>query len=174
MRKWTAIGEIGMDCHWSVDALQQQKAAFRTQLIWAAERNLPVLLHVREAIEYVWEVFDSIIADGLRLPRGVFHAYSGSFETWERIKRYGDFYLGIGGVVTYKNAGVASVVERVPLDRILLETDCPWLSPVPHRGERNEPSRIPLIVDKIASLRGISASEVVRACAENTSKLFGI
>lgn len=170
-RKYVAVGEIGLDGHWSRDFMPQQMEAFRTQLLWASRWDLPVIVHAREAWEEIFQVLDSL--KGVPL-RGVFHAFSGSEETFRRISRYGDFKTGIGGTVTYKNAGIARVLEKIPLEAVVLETDAPYLSPVPHRGERNESACLVLVAEKIAQIKGISPEEVARITTENAETLFKI
>lgn len=168
---YVALGEIGVDGYWSKEFIEEQKEAFKEQILLAREYNLPIIVHVRDAIEQVYEVLDKLACNDLK---GVFHAFSGSYETYCRLKRYGDIKIGIGGVVTYKNAGVAKVIEKVPLSDILLETDSPWLTPVPYRGKRNESSYIPLVAEKIAQIKGVSLEEVARVTTENAESLFAI
>ncbi|MBO7321179.1 MAG: TatD family hydrolase [Bacteroidales bacterium] len=172
-RDYCAVGEIGLDGYWSRDFIEEQKTVFYEQMVMAASRDIPVIIHLREATDDMYEVLERLKGAGVR-PRGVFHAFSGSYETYERINRYGDFLVGIGGVVTYKKAGVASVVERLPLERMVLETDSPWLSPVPYRGKRNEPSYLKEIVAKIASLKGCDPALVEEVTTANAMKMFNI
>lgn len=166
---YIAVGEIGIDGYWSRDFIEQQKEAFREQMELAYKKDLPVIIHVREATDEVFQVLDSL--DGC-MPRGVFHAFSGSWETYDRISRYGDFMVGIGGVVTYKNAGVAKSIERIPLERIVLETDCPYLTPVPMRGKRNDSSYLAYIAEKIAQVKGCTLEEVAAATTANAKEMF--
>ena len=164
-----AIGEIGLDFYWSRDYEKQQVEVFERQLDIALERDLPVIIHNREAT-------DAIIKAIRKHPgvRGVFHAFTGSIETFREIQRLGDWYVGIGGVVTFKKASIGETVRDIPLDRIVLETDCPYLTPAPHRGQRNESSYIPFIAEKIASAKGISMEEIADTTTQNAVKLFGI
>lgn len=164
-----AIGEIGIDCHWSKEFLQEQKTVFEMQLRLAHEKDLPVIIHSREATEQIFEVLEKCRHLDLR---GVFHAYSGSIETFSRLQKYGDWYVGIGGVVTYRNASIAETVKAIPLERILLETDSPYLTPVPKRGTRNESSYIPYIAAKIAGQKDTTAEEVAAATTANAKALF--
>lgn len=164
-----AIGEIGIDCHWSREFLQEQKTVFEMQLRLAHEKGLPVIIHSREATEPIFEVLEKCRHLTLR---GVFHAYSGSIETFSRLQKYGDWYAGIGGVVTYRNASIAETVRAIPLDRILLETDSPYLTPVPKRGSRNESSYIPYIAEKIAVQKGMETEEIAEATTANARALF--
>ena len=167
-----AVGEIGLDYHYGADTKEEQKAAFRAQLELAASWDLPVNIHLREATED----FFAIIADCRHLHlRGNLHAFSGSAETFDRLRRLGgDWYVGIGGVVTFKKAAIGEDIKRIPLDRILLETDAPYLTPVPHRGERNESAYIPLIAAFVARQKGISLEEVAAATTANAKRLFSI
>ncbi|MCF0176006.1 MAG: TatD family hydrolase [Bacteroidales bacterium] len=166
-----AVGEIGMDLYWSKELAEQQKTAFERQLRLAHRLNLPVIIHSREATEPILEILRRNVSLGLR---GVFHAYSGSIETCREIMKLGDWHFGIGGVVTFKKAGIAETVKDIPLDRILLETDSPYLTPVPHRGERNESSYIPIIAAKVAMQKGIPVEEVASATTASALKLFRI
>jgi TatD DNase family protein len=166
-----AIGEIGMDCYWSREFIKEQQEALRIQLELADKLNLPVIIHSRESTELIINVLKE--CKHLN-PRGVFHAYSGSKETFQEISRLGDWYIGIGGVLTYKKANIAETVKSIPLDRILLETDSPYLTPVPFRGKRNESSYIPHIAGKLAELTGKDIEEIAEATTQNAEKLFGI
>ena len=168
---YVAIGEIGMDGYWSKEFLVEQKEVFREQLKLACRKQLPVIIHARDATEEIFEVLDSLKGD---VPRGVFHAFSGSYETYSRIASYGNFMVGIGGVVTYKNAGVAKSIERIPLEKILLETDSPYLTPVPFRGKRNESSYLVHIAGKIAEIKGCALEEVASATTANAFEMFGL
>ena len=168
---YVAIGEIGMDGYWSREFIVEQKEVFREQLKLAHRKGLPVIIHAREATEEIFEVLDSLKGD---VPKGVFHAFSGSYETYSRIASYGDFMVGIGGVVTYKNAGVAKSLEKIPLERIVLETDSPYLTPVPLRGKRNESSYLVHIAAKIAEIKGCPLEEVAAVTTANAYKMFGL
>lgn len=166
---YVAVGEIGMDGYWSKDFIGEQKEVFREQLKLAYSMNLPVIIHAREATEEIFEVIGSLKGD---VPRGVFHAFSGSKEIYRRISSCGDFMVGIGGVVTYKNAGVAKSIEDIPLERILLETDSPYLTPVPHRGKRNESSYVVHIAEKIAQIKGCTLEHVAEVTTANAFEMF--
>ncbi len=166
-----AIGEIGLDYHYCTDFVQEQKDAFVAQLSLAAQRNLPVNIHLRDATDDFFDIISSCRHLGLR---GNLHAFSGSFETFCRLQKYGDWYVGIGGVVTFKKAAVAESVGKIPLERIVLETDSPYLTPVPKRGTRNESSLIPLIAAKIAEIKGLTLEEVANQTTENALRLFEI
>lgn len=166
-----AMGEIGLDYHFGTEFKEEQKEAFRTQLELASEWDLPVNIHLRDATED----FFAIIKDCRHLHlRGNLHAFGGSYETFMRLSGLGDWYVGIGGVVTFKKSRIGEDISRIPLDRILLETDAPYLAPVPHRGERNESSFIPLIAEFIAARKGISTEEAAHATTANAKQLFAI
>ena len=170
-RKIVAIGEIGLDYHYGADTASEQKEALRVQLELAAEMDLPVNIHLREATED----FLSILRECSHLAlRGNMHAYSGSYETFLQLQKYGDWNVGIGGVVTFKKASLAEVVRRIPLEKIVLETDAPYLTPVPHRGTRNESMYIPLIASKIAELQSRDIEEVAEVTSRNARNLFGL
>lgn len=169
-RIW-AIGEIGIDCYWSKEFLEQQKEAFRIQLETAHKKNLPVIIHSRESTELIINLLKEYRHMNLR---GVFHAYSGSAETFREIQRIGDWYIGIGGVLTYKKASIAETVKDIPLERIVLETDSPYLTPVPYRGKRNESSYIPHIAEKLALQKSISIEEVAETTTANAQRLFAL
>lgn len=166
-----AIGEIGLDYHYGADTKKEQLEVFRLQLEMASQWNLPVNIHLREATED----FFAVMKDCAHLHlRGNLHAFSGSFETFERLQKYGEWYVGIGGVVTFKKASIGQDIARIPLDRIVLETDSPYLTPVPHRGERNESSFIPIIAAFIAERKGIPIENVAETTTANAKRLFGI
>jgi len=167
-----AVGEIGLDYHYGTEYRDEQIEAFRTQLELAAAWNLPVNIHLRDATED----FFAILGEYRHLPlRGNLHAFSGSAETFERLQRLGgDWYVGIGGVLTFKKASIADAVKRIPLERILLETDAPYLAPTPHRGERNESAYIPLIAAFLAERKGVSLEEVAGTTTRNARELFSI
>lgn len=164
-----AIGEIGLDYHYEDPSREVQLPAFRRQLELAQELKLPVIVHEREAH-----------ADGMEMIRqfpdvtGVFHCYSGSLEQAKELVKYG-WYIGFTGVVTFKNARKAlEVAQWLPLDRILIETDCPYMAPEPHRGRRNDSRLVPLVASKLAELRGLTAEEMGEITTENAKRLFRI
>ena len=166
-----AIGEIGLDYHEGLEFVQEQKEVLRLQLELAASMNLPVNIHLRDA----WEDLLSILADCKHLNlRGNLHCFTSSYEIFERANKYGDFSVGIGGVVTFKNASIAKTLERIPLEKILLETDAPYLAPVPYRGRRNESSYLPYVAAKVAEIKGIGVDEVEEITTSNALKLFNI
>lgn len=170
-RHFVAIGEIGLDYHEGLDFVGQQKEVLRQQLELAAKLDLPVNIHLRDA----WEDFFSILSDCTHLHiRGNLHCFTASYEIYERANRYGDFSLGIGGVVTFKNAGLAKTLERIPPEKILLETDAPYLAPVPKRGQRNESAYLPYIAAKVAEIKGLGPDEIARITTRNAEQLFSI
>ena len=167
-RKYVAIGEIGMDLYWDKTYKNQQEEAFVTQLSWAESFNLPIAVHSRNANA---ELIDILKNEKKADFNGVIHCFSGSEEEAKSFLDLG-FYLGIGGVVTFKNAGLDKVVENLPLDRLLLETDAPYLSPVPFRGKRNEPSYIQYVASKLANLFSCSEEDVIKITTRNALNLF--
>lgn len=170
-RKLYAIGEIGMDCYWSKEFIDQQKEVLRIQLELADRMDLPVIIHSRESTELIINVLKDCRHLNIR---GVFHAYSGSVETYRKLQKLGDWYIGIGGVLTYKKASIAETVRQIPMERILLETDSPYLTPVPFRGKRNESSYIPHIAAKLSELTGMKIEDIASTTTSNAEKLFGI
>lgn len=171
MTGFVAIGEIGLDYHEGLEFVEEQKEVLRLQLELASALNLPVNIHLRDA----WEDFFAVLSDCVHLHlRGNLHCFTSSYEIYERANRYGDFSVGIGGVVTFKNASVAKAVERIPLEKILLETDAPYLAPVPYRGKRNESAYLPLIGRKVADIKGLPLREIETITTHNAESLFGI
>lgn len=170
-RKVWAIGEIGMDCYWSKEFIKEQEEVLRIQLETAARMSLPVIIHSRESTELIINILKDCRHLGVR---GVFHAFSGSIETYRELQKTGDWYIGIGGVLTYKKASIAETVRQIPLERILLETDSPYLTPVPFRGKRNESGYVPHIAAKLAELQGAAVEDVAHVTTDNANKLFGI
>lgn len=167
--KVQAIGEIGLDFYYDNSPRDAQRKWFRRQLELARELDMPVIIHSREASQ---ECFDIIKESGVR--KGDIHCYSGSVEMAINYIEMG-FYIGVGGVVTYNNAKkLVDVVDSIPLNRILIETDCPYLSPVPNRGKRNDSTNLKFVVDKISEIKGISHDEVAKTTSDNAKKLFGI
>jgi TatD DNase family protein len=168
-RKVWAIGEIGMDCYWSKEFIREQEEVLRIQLETAAKMDLPVIIHSRESTELIINILKECSHLGLR---GVFHAYSGSVETYRELQKTGDWYIGIGGVLTYKKASIAETVKQIPLERILLETDSPYLTPVPFRGKRNESAFIKDIAAKIAEIYECALEHVMEQTTQNALKIF--
>ncbi len=164
-----AIGEIGIDLYWDKTTLPLQREAFRIQVKWAKERQLPIVIHARDSYNELFEELNKLNDANLS---GVFHCFTGSKQQAQKILDYGNFYLGIGGVLTYKNSGIAQFIHELPLNRIILETDAPYLPPVPHRGKRNESAYIQLVAQKLTELFSLSFSEISRITTENATRLF--
>ena len=150
---------------------QEFMRVLEEQIVMAAEADLPIIIHLREATDDFLRVLEDLRGVAFR---GTMHAWSGSYEMYRRLLTYADFSFGIGGVVTYKNAGVAVALETMSLDDIVLETDCPWLTPVPFRGKRNEPSYVRLVAEKVAQIKGLAPEAVAAATAANARKLFNL
>jgi len=170
-KKFYAIGEMGLDFYWDKQYAEQQREAFRIQCTWALQRQLPLLIHSRESTRSCLDLLQEMDPDNKL--RGVFHCFSGTAEEAEDIVARG-FYLGIGGVVTFKKSGLSDLLQPIPLQHLVLETDAPYLAPVPYRGKRNESSYLPLIAQHLALTRNISVEEVGRITTENAMALFGI
>lgn len=178
-----AIGEIGLDYHFSTEFKSEQQQALRIQLGWAQQRNLPVLIHARDAAEdtlrIIREVYQDSVSRSLPPLRGVMHCYSGSYETAMEYIRMG-WYLGIGGVITFKNCKLAETLvpadgrPPIPLDRLVLETDAPYMAPVPYRGKPNESRFMVYVVDKLAAQYGVSSEEVILRTTRAAKALFGL
>lgn len=166
-----AIGECGMDLYWSKEQVAEQEEVFRTQLDLSLHTGLPVIIHARNATDRIFNILEDYRGRGLK---GVFHAFSGSIETFRQLDRYGDWYVGIGGVLTFRKASIADTVSDIPLERILLETDSPYLTPVPHRGERNESAYIPFIASFLAMKKGVGIEETASVTTENAIRLFNL
>lgn len=170
IERFFGIGETGIDLHWSRDFLADQTEVFERHIELSLDYGLPLVIHARDA----WnEVFGSLEKYAGRGLRGVLHAFSGGVGEYERANNLGDFAIGISGVVTYKRGPLDDVVRGVPLEAIVLETDCPYLTPEPHRGTRNESSYLTFIRDRVAFLRGVEAAEVERVTTENARRIFG-
>jgi TatD DNase family protein len=169
-RKFCAIGEAGLDFHWDKTFVKQQYECLEIQIELALEYKLPIILHTRSATEETIEVIKKYKHTNLT---GIFHCFSGSYEQAKKIIDLG-FYLGIGGVVTYKNSGLGNTLTKFNLDHVVLETDAPYLSPVPFRGKRNESSYIKYVAEKIAEVKNISFEEVENITDANAEKIFGI
>jgi TatD DNase family protein len=167
-REFVAIGEMGTDLYWDKTFQDQQVEAFKIQVEWAKQFKKPIIIHCRESLDLTIDLIESLKTDELT---GVFHCFNGSAEQAERIVGL-DFYLGLGGVTTFKNAGMDKVVPELDLERIVLETDSPYLAPTPNRGKRNEPAFIELIAQKIADYRQMSLEDLKTQTTSNAIKLF--
>ena len=168
-RKYMAIGEIGIDLYWDKTFYTEQVFALQTQVQWALDSNLPVIIHVRDSHKETIEALQPFKNKGLR---GVFHCFTGSRKEADEIVELGDFMLGIGGVVTFKNSGLAGNLKDIPLTKLVLETDTPYLAPVPFRGKRNEPAYTAIVRDKLAEVYQVSAEEIDIITTRNAEKLF--
>ena len=169
-RKFIAIGEIGLDFYWDKTFTKEQHIVFETQMQWALDLNLPIAIHTRNAMGETIEAVKPFAKKGLR---GVFHCFSGSKESAEQIIGMG-FHLGLGGVLTYKNAGVAEAVKDIPMEYFVLETDAPYLAPVPYRGKTNEPSYMLEVAKKLAEIKSLPLHEIAAITTSNAEKLFGL
>ena len=165
-----AVGEVGLDFYWDTTFRKEQIEAFERQICWAVERNLPLVIHMRKAEQELLEVMEHHKSDGLR---GVFHCFGGSKETASRMLKHEGFVLGIGGVVTFKNSRLAETLRHVPLDRIVLETDAPYLAPVPYRGKRNEPSYVAHVARFLSDIYNVSEEEVNDVTNLAVKRVFG-
>ena len=168
--KFFAIGETGIDLYWDKTFFKEQQDAFIRQIKLAKERRLPVIIHSRNSYNEIFEIMDEHHGDGLT---GIFHSFTGNTEQASKIIDYG-FMIGIGGIVTFKNSGLDRVVAEIPLESIVLETDSPYLSPVPRRGKRNEPSYLAHTAEKMAEIYQLPADEVARITTKNALQLYSI
>jgi len=169
-RKFAAIGEIGLDFYWDKTFTDQQYESFNQQIEWALQFNVPIVIHTRNAMQETIDVVKQFTAKGLH---GIFHCFSGTYQNALDIID-ASFLLGIGGVVTYKNAGVAEAIKEIDLAHMVLETDAPYLTPVPFRGKRNESSYIKYVVKKLAEIKNISEEEVAAITTLNAQKIFAL
>jgi TatD DNase family protein len=165
-----AIGEIGIDLYWDKTNLDRQILAFKTQIAWAKTVNLPIVIHCRDAFNEVFAVLEEEMDENLR---GIFHCFTGTLEQAEKIIGLG-FYLGIGGVVTYKNGGLDKILPQIDISHIVLETDSPYLTPVPYRGKPNESSYLIYVAQKVADLYELSLEKVAYITTENSKQVFGV
>lgn len=168
-QKWVAVGEIGLDYHFDLTYKKEQQLAFETQLEWAADHDLPVLIHSRDATQDCLSILQSVTK--VKPLRGIMHCFSGSREVAEQIVEMG-FLLGIGGVITFKNAKLADNLKTIPLSKLVLETDAPYLAPVPHRGERNESSYMLFVAQKLAEVYACSVEKVLSETTKTAKSLF--
>lgn len=169
-RPFIAVGEIGIDLYWDKTTFEIQKTAFAIQIQWAIDLGIPIAIHSRDSLDETIEMVSKYQNGSLS---GVFHCFNGTPEQALKIADVG-FKMGIGGVATFKKAGVDKVVAGIPLEHLILETDAPYLSPTPHRGKRNEPSYIPLVAHKIAEVQGITLDHVAKVTTANAEALFQI
>ena len=169
-RKFAAVGEIGLDYYWDKTFAVQQQEVFRAQIELSIQYNLPIVIHTRNAMQDTINTVKEYAGKGVY---GIFHCFGGSYETAQEIIKAG-FYLGIGGVLTYKKAGLADVLENIDLQHLVLETDAPYLAPVPFRGKRNESSYLKYILAKLAEIKNVSIEEVAAVTTANAQKIFGL
>jgi TatD DNase family protein len=169
-RSFVGVGEIGIDLYWDKTFKNQQIDAFSRQIDWALEFDLPIAIHSRDSLDLTISIVQSKQNGNLR---GVFHCFNGSIEQGQAISDCG-FYMGIGGVVTYKNSGVDKVVTELPIERLVLETDSPYLAPSPYRGKTNLPSYLPFICQKVADCKGMGVEEIGMITTKNAKNLFGL
>ena len=170
-RRFCGVGEIGLDLYWSTDYYREQREALHAQLELAIKYDKAVAIHTRSAYKEMLDAVSTYRGRGLR---GVFHAYAADVDMARKLMRCGEFVFGIGGVVTFKNGGVAEVAKELPTEYMILETDCPYLTPVPYRGKRNEPSYVKYVCDKVAELKGIAPAEVDAITTAVAKQIFGI
>ena len=168
-REYIAIGEIGIDLYWDKSFLKEQIQVFVQQIEWALEYNLPVIIHVRDSFRETMDVLEQFRGKGLE---GVFHSFTGTIDQATEIIDFGGFYIGINGIVTFKNSGLDAVVEQIDAQYLLLETDAPYLTPAPFRGKRNESEHLTLIAAKLATIFNINFNQITEITTENTYKLF--
>lgn len=167
-RNYYAVGEIGIDLYWDKSTFDIQKEAFIKQIEWAKDLKIPVAIHSRDSLDHTIKIISELQDGNLS---GVFHCYNGTVDQAKQIMDAG-FYMGIGGVVTFKKAGVDKTVAEIPLESLILETDAPYLTPTPYRGKRNIPEYIPIIASKVAEVHGITLMEVANVTSENARNLF--
>lgn len=167
-RSFAAVGEIGLDFYWDKTFATQQYEAFELQMQWALEKNLPIVIHTRNAMQETINRVKPFAAKGLK---GIFHCFSGSYESAKQITDL-DFLLGIGGVITYKNAGLPEAIANIPTEYLVLETDAPYLTPVPFRGKRNESSYLKYVVEKLAEVKRVTIEELATITTANAERLF--
>lgn len=170
-RNYVAVGEIGMDLYWDKTFLEEQKQAFITQIKWAKELSLPIAIHTREAHR---ETIECLMEAGTEGLKGVFHSFGGSKDELDEVMSIPDFYVGINGVVTFKNSGLRETLRGADLSRIIVETDSPYLAPVPFRGKRNESAYVTLVVDKLAEVFETTKENIANITSENAKRLFNL
>ena len=169
-RKFYAIGEIGIDLYWDKTHLKEQQVAFRQQIQWAKQYKLPIVIHCREAFDEIFEILEEEKSPELF---GIFHCFSGTYEQALQAISY-NMLLGIGGVVTFKNGKIDQFLDRIDLHHIVLETDSPYLAPIPFRGKRNESSYVVNVAAKLAAIYNLSVTEIAQITTENSKRVFGI
>ena len=166
-----AIGEIGIDLYWDKTTLKEQIKAFEKQINWAKEFSLPIVIHARDSYREIFDVLDEMNDENLR---GIFHCFSSNIKDANHILSYGGFKLGIGGVVTFKNAGLDKTLANISLNNLVLETDSPYLTPAPYRGKRNKSSYIPLIAKKLSEIYNVDITEIAKITTKNAEEIFNL
>jgi len=169
-QQFCAIGEIGIDLFWDKTYLKQQQEAFKIQINWSKERNLPFVIHCRDSFNEIFEILDELNDDSMR---GIFHCFTGNLLQANKVIQYGGFKLGIGGVVTFKNSGLEEVLKQVDIKHLVLETDSPYLAPVPYRGKRNESSYIVNVAEKLSDIYQIPIEKIAEITTQNSVEVFG-
>ncbi len=170
-RKYIAVGEIGIDLYWDKTFRHEQMLAFEEQIIWAKELDIPVVIHCRDAFPEVFEVVEKQLDSQLR---GVFHSFTGEEKEAQRILEYESFMMGINGVVTFKNTHLRETLLKVPVEKIVLETDAPYLAPVPHRGKRNEPSYVKKVAETLVQVYKTDLDHIIAHTSDNAARLFNL
>ena len=167
-RKFAAVGEIGLDFYWDKTFVAQQYEAFEMQIEWAIRKDLPIVIHTRDAMQETIDVVKKYSDKGIK---GIFHCFGGNYDQAKEVIDAG-FLLGIGGVITYKNSGLSEVIKEIPLEHLVLETDAPYLTPVPQRSKRNESSYIKFIAAKLAEIKNVSLEEIAEITTSNAQRIF--
>jgi TatD DNase family protein len=167
--KYIAIGETGIDLYWDKSTFQEQAESFRQHVTWSIEFDLPLVIHARESFNEIFEILDEMNDERLK---GIFHCFTGGREEADKILSFGGFKMGLGGVLTYKNSGLKETVRHYALEHFVLETDAPYLTPVPYRGKRNEPSYIPFVAEQLAGATGEGIDLIAEVTTANAKELF--
>ena len=170
-KEYVAIGEIGMDLYWDKTYLKEQQIVLDKQVNWALEYDLPIVIHCRDAFDYIYKVLEPYKKTPLR---GIFHSFTGTAEEAARVLEFSDFFIGINGVVTFKKSHLPEILAGIPLEKIVLETDSPYLTPVPNRGKRNESAYVKDTLMKVSEIYGMSPEAVGDVTSENALKVFGM
>jgi TatD DNase family protein len=170
-RKYIAVGEIGMDLYWDKSFQREQEEVFRRQIHWAKALQLPIVIHARDAFDEIFSILEDLHDPSLR---GVFHCFTGSLDQAKKISDFETFKIGLGGVLTFKKSGLDEVVKNIPMEMIVLETDSPYLAPVPYRGKRNESSFLGLVAEKLAEIKRTTVEEVAMITTTNARELFNL
>lgn len=168
---YIAVGEIGIDLYWDKTFIKEQIIAFEEQIQWALELNLPIVIHARDSFQEISEVLEAYRNTKLK---GVFHCFSGDSEQMEKALSFDNFLLGIGGVLTFKNGGLDKIIHEAPLNRLVLETDSPYLAPAPYRGKRNEPAYLKIVAEKLASVLDLPIDRIEESTTQNALQLFNL